>query len=101
MWRFSHTLQTRAMSVQQTSIFVWHGHVKPKLSKRQSQVLATIDELGETCINEVADFLGTYPNNISGRFTELKEKGLIKKTDRKLMTNGHWADYYRRNNEWN
>lgn len=82
-------------NMSQTSLLVWGRVVEPKLTKRQNQVLAAIEELGETCINEVAIHLDTFPNNISGRFTELKEKKMIEQTDRRRMTNGHLADYYR------
>lgn len=83
------------MAMSQTSLLVWRTEVEPKLSKRQNQVLAAIEELGEACINEVAVHLETFPNSISGRFTELKEMDKIVKTDRRRMTNGHYADYYR------
>lgn len=83
------------MNVQQTSLLVWGRVVEPELTKRENEVLAAIEELGETCINEVAVHLETYPNNISGRFTGLKKKKMIEQTDRRRMANGHLADYYR------
>ena len=82
-------------NMSQPSLLVWGQVVEPNLTKRENEVLAAIEELGETCINEVAVHLDTFPNNISGRFTALKKKGMIEKSDRRRMANGHWADYFR------
>lgn len=82
-------------NMSQTSLLVWGQVVEPELTKRENEVLAAIEELGETCINEAAVHLDTFPNNISGRFTALKKKNMIEKSDRRRMANGHWADYFR------
>lgn len=47
------------------------------LPKRRKQVLEKIIELGEATIEETALSMNRYPNQISGRFSELRKANLI------------------------
>jgi len=57
------------------------------------EALKHAGSFGATC-NEVAELFGTTPNAISGRFTELKARGLIRKAGRRLTKSGNWAGVY-------
>lgn len=59
------------------SLIVWYDKVKPKLSEKQSIVLAAIVNLETATIYQVARYLDVFPNQISGRFSELVKKELI------------------------
>ena len=55
--------------------------IRDRLTKRQKQVLVVIRESSAGCtVDEIAQILWTTPNAVSGRCTELKIKGLIRKS---------------------
>ena len=55
-----------------------YAKIKPELTQREQEVLDVIKRHpnGITCY-EVAGFLKKYPNQISGRFKPLEDKGFI------------------------
>jgi predicted ArsR family transcriptional regulator len=74
----------------------WLAGVKPTLSQRRRAVLAAIaahHERGLTC-DELAVQWGVSPNQISGRFTELKARGLIGVFERRRTVHGCTAKAY-------
>lgn len=81
------------MTVAQTSLLNWRTIVEPNLTKSQKQVINVLKALGECTNEEVAIQLGKYPNQTSGRFTELKNKGEIVKVGQKIV-NGKHHDIY-------
>lgn len=56
-----------------------------KLPKARKQVLAVIIHLEKATIEEVAIYLDKYPNQVSGRFTELCKAGIIKDSGAKKV----------------
>lgn len=83
------------MTVSQISIDTYLTQVKPTLTTRQQTVLNVIRRMGEACTFTVAEELGGTSNMYSGRFTELKNKGLIEPTQRRLLPTGSTAMYFR------
>jgi hypothetical protein len=64
--------------ISQVSLLNWRNIVEPHLTKSQKSVISVMKALDRPCTNEeVALQLGKYPNQTSGRFTELKTKGEI------------------------
>lgn len=57
-----------------------YAGIKPKLGIKQKIVYQAIETLGEATSEKVADFLGEPINYVSGRFTELKNYGMIVST---------------------
>lgn len=53
------------------------------LSSDQKKVLDTVANFGPITLNEVAEILDKFPNQISGRFTELRNSNRIKIVGRK------------------
>jgi len=58
-----------------------------QLPKKRKQVLDTIKQLGKATIEETAKHLGRYPNQVSGRFSELRKAGLIVEDGYKIHNN--------------
>ncbi len=54
-----------------------YNEIFEALPKMRKQVLIQINALGSATIEETALALGKYPNQVSGRFSELKKAGLI------------------------
>ena len=54
------------------------------ISKRQAQVLAVLMDLGQATNRMIAKKLGWDINRVTGRVSELREKGLVE----------HAGDYY-------
>jgi len=69
------------------SITVYFDKVQPKISERQGQVLKTVSSLKKCTIYQAASALGVFPNQISGRFTELAKKEILKIVGKKLIDN--------------
>lgn len=63
--------------ISQVSLLNWRTIVEPNLTNSQKSVLNVIKALGQCTNEEVAIQLDKYPNQTSGRFTELKNKGQI------------------------
>lgn len=59
------------------SLRAYNGTVLPALTKREADVLAALRVLGKGTCYDVAAFMHTYPNVISGRFKPLEAKGRI------------------------
>lgn len=70
--------------MNENSLIVYKD-IKDQLSKRQKIVIKAIEFLRKGTCKDVADYLGVFPHTISGRFTELKNKGLIKAIDKKYI----------------
>ena len=68
----------------------------PTLSNRRQEVLLIIRKSGfkGLTVHEVAEMLGTTPNAVSGRFTELKRDGLIMKWGKRPTPTGGSAGVY-------
>lgn len=73
--------------VNPNSVKQYYEKVKPNLTEREQEVLEVIKRYpnGITCY-EVAMQLKRFPNQISGRFKPLEDKGFIINTGKK---NGH------------
>lgn len=84
---------TRVM--HQLSIDAYISSVRPRLTTREEWVLDAIETLGEASAESVAEYYGVGVNVISGRFTGLKRKGLIRPTERKLTKTGNTAQFYK------
>lgn len=54
-----------------------YNEILEGLPKMRRTVLNQIKELGGATIEETALSLGKYPNQVSGRFSELRKAGLI------------------------
>jgi FixJ family two-component response regulator len=71
--------------------------IRETLSERQQKVLTAIERAdpakGLTC-DELAHDLNVSPNQISGRFTELKKRRLIRSIGRRLTAQGCTARAY-------
>lgn len=66
---------TRAMN--QISINNYLTVVEPKLTNREQWVLEALEEIAPASAEMVANYLGVFPNVVSGRFTGLRKKGKI------------------------
>lgn len=67
------------MTVAQTSLLTWDTTVEPSITKRQKDVLTAMKLIGKPCIPEdVAIFLGKFEHQVSGRFSEMRESGVIR-----------------------
>lgn len=71
-----------------------HGHLLPHKAEQREKVrryVASCCGHGATC-DETAEFLGLFPNDISGRFRELERDGKIKRNgERRTTRRGNWA----------
>lgn len=78
------------------SVAAFEG-ITDSLKHRREEVRQAIEEAGEAgaTVHEVARQMETHPNNISGRFTELKRDGLIEQTGRRPTPSGAKAGVYR------
>lgn len=89
-------------NVSQLSMAAYFAKVKPNLTNRQQAVLDVIKRRGSACTYTAAEELGGTSNQYSGRFTELKAKGLIEPVERRIIPTGSTAQFYRatRDNEY-
>lgn len=71
--------------MHKNSLEAWENEVKPTLTQREQDVLDELKKLVLATCEETANSMGRYPNQISGRFTALKEKGAIKEMATKLV----------------
>lgn len=55
--------------------------IEYSLPKRQLDVINALKELNRATMHQVADHMVVPLNTISGRFSELKRKGLIKEVE--------------------
>ena len=71
--------------------------IRATLPARREQVRKAIEASGEAgaTVHEIAERWGTHPNNISGRFTELKKGDLIEQIGRRKTPSGSLAGVYR------
>lgn len=77
-------------TMHENSLENWRNDVFPTLKIRQKEVLEAIISLKKCTCEQVAKYMGKYPNQISGRFTELKKAGVIKPIDKiKVGTRSH------------
>lgn len=72
-----------------------YAELKPKLTEREQWVLSAIENLGEASAETVAEYYGVGINIVSGRFTGLRNKRQILKSDKKLNKFGRNVQYYR------
>lgn len=69
------------MTMHQLSLEA-HAAIHPYLEGMRLTVFNEIQRLGTACNHQVAEELGMTPNMTSGRFTELKDAGLIEEVYR-------------------
>jgi hypothetical protein len=69
--------------IHQNSLTPYKEKIKPELGKWQKLVFDCIVKYGEITSKDVAFWLGVPLHKISGRFTELKEKGKIIETGKR------------------
>jgi predicted transcriptional regulator len=62
-----------------------YSEILDKLPKMRRRVLIQIRALGKSTIEETAIALGRYPNQVSGRFIELRKSNLIKQVGSKIV----------------
>lgn len=62
-----------------------YSEILEKLPKMRRRVLIQIRALGKATIEETALALGKYPNQVSGRFSELRKANLIKQIGSKVV----------------
>ena len=62
-----------------------YSEILNELPKMRRRVLIQISALGRSTIEETALALGKYPNQVSGRFSELREAGHIKQAGNKVV----------------
>ncbi len=62
-----------------------YSEILDELPKMRRRVLIQIRALGKATIEETALALGKYPNQVSGRFSELREAGHIKQAGNKVV----------------
>jgi len=63
--------------MNKNSLEVWENNVFPSLTKRQQSIINLLQENGPMTMYECAIKLKRFPNQISGRFSELEKKGKI------------------------
>jgi len=70
--------------------------VAKSIAKRRGEVLRIIKEAGEkgATVHEAAHLMDTHPNNISGRFTELKRDNIIEQKGKRPTPSGSNAGVY-------
>lgn len=78
------------MSVSQLSLLAWKG-IKFKLGDEQQRIYNAVDKLQPVTCDRVAEYLNKFPNEISGRFTDLKKMGLIGSEGRGKTRTGNSA----------
>ena len=80
------------MTMQPTSLQAYKDVVKPELTARQLAVYRVILNRGPICIKDVAKIMTyeerreVYPNDVSGRFSQLVLKGMILDTLQRKRT---------------
>tara|TARA_R100000655_G_scaffold4483_2_gene14503 strand:+ start:7101 stop:7469 length:369 start_codon:yes stop_codon:yes gene_type:complete len=81
------------------SVAAFNG-IKKTVSDRREQVRQAIEAAGANgaTVHEVAEEMGTNPNNISGRFSELKKDDVIEQIGRRPTASGSTAGVYRLKN---
>ena len=84
-------------NVSKNSLTVYYEKVKPKLSEKQGLVIQALVNLEKATQYQVARYLGLFPNQISGRFSELIKKDIIK-IDGTLYENDRPHGIYTLNN---
>lgn len=80
--------------MNQMSMAAYFGKVKPNLTDREGEVLEVIDLNYPTTLEQVARIMHVPEHTISGRFTGLKKKGLIKAVGRSKNTRGGAVNVY-------
>lgn len=60
--------------------------INPTLGHRQAEALAALRVMGEATADQVADRLGRHWFHVRPRFSELKAKGEVQDTGRRLAT---------------
>lgn len=71
----------------QNSLDNWFNEIKPTLTEREAIVLNEIKLRGKGSCRNIAERLDVFPHTISGRFTKLKEKNLIRSCGHELIGN--------------
>ena len=82
-------------TMNNVSIFNYRNVVKPKLTAREQWVLEAIEEQGTASVDTVAEYYGVGTNIISGRFTGLKNKGIIEPAYKGTNKLGSQVMYYK------
>ena len=67
--------------MNKNSLTVYFDKVLPTLSGRQTEIVRTLENLNKCTIYQAARYLGVFPNQISGRFSELIKKEVLKVVD--------------------
>jgi len=82
-------------AVRRTSIDAYRGLGK-HLNEQQKQVLRALRELGESCIADIAEYLGWQRSTVAGRMNELKRKGLLEFAGKyKSRTTGITCEFWK------
>ena len=71
-------------TLNQNSISIYRTVIQPQLTDRQKFVLNYFNDFEEGTGKEIADYLQVPFNQISGRFTELINQGLLEETGRRV-----------------
>lgn len=67
--------------MNKNSLKVYYNEILPNLANKQKEVAEAVEKLNTCTIYQAARHLNKFPNQISGRFTELTRKGVIKVVD--------------------
>lgn len=81
-------------SMNQMSLAAYFTKVEPELNERQSQVMEVIEINYPTTLEQISNKLKMPEHAISGRLTELKQKGLIKPMGRTMNSRGSTVNRY-------
>ena len=69
--------------------------IRVSAQKRRGEILWYLKNFGGGSVDGYCKMFGTFPNVVSGRFTELTRAGLITKTSEKVATrSGSMANIY-------
>lgn len=74
---------------KQTSMLVFIDKVKPNITKRESEVLEALKQIGgQGSMYDISMLINRPINCYSGRFTALEKKGMIYNTNKVSLNQG-------------
>lgn len=79
--------------IQQTSLETYFA-IKPKLGRRQHQVLEALEEISPANNQEIAKHLGWPINSITPRVLELRQKGKVEEAYKQKNSQGRTTIYW-------
>lgn len=83
-----YSMQTQIdFTIHPNSLYVYQKNILPTLSERQKEVLNALRYKGPSTCSEIATYLKTFPHTLSGRFTELRKRNLIKELGNRIINN--------------